>query len=806
MAVTMQQKKDDAKSITLYMSVVICIICFYAFGHIGSLMETHNLTVFSGLARFMSDMKEGSLFFPLNSGAVIGMACALAVGPIIYFLMKNDTERNMSYNSDEVSGTGGFMTPKQMKEYNQKYIDHEPTNEDEPSPNMIMSDSFYRPINSRTIIGNNNVLVVGSAGTGKSRFFIKPNVLQMNASYVITDPSGEMIFSMGDTLQKHGYKIKIFNISDMAHSNCYNPLEYIRNEAGVSMLIECFIRNTTGKGNKGDEFFTNAEKLLYSACIFYLLDFCRDESNKNFSSVLNLVNASQVDENNPSTKSPLDIIFESLPQDSIAWKYYKAFKQAAGKTLKSIIISCVTRLQPFMTPQVINLTKTDNLELDKIGDEKTALFIITPQADKTYSFLASMLYSQLFETLYFKGEQQKANGGSEQMVIPVRCLMDEFANIGEVPEFPSKLSTMRKYNISAAVILQDLSQIESLYEKDWRNLVGNCSSIVMLGATEQNTLKYFSDMLGEMTITDKSRGQSHGGKTGSNKNFQQKSRKVMTEEELRRLPEKECIVYTQNMRPVRDLKYRLEHHPRYKQMADNEQSPNAFMYKKIAAYDNTRPVNINSLLKARAETIRHRGLEKDVTNPRHVDDIMIDEDMNEALNKTMFDKSTEAKAFQTYMESGIEYATLTYNSSVSIFCLDGIPSNRLPELLLSISTSVQKTPMIIFTDIGSNDQMIYGCGIDRNHDGLLEAMQTDYTKYLKSDDKGLILTMIKKNVFDKYVWEVNDKFDSINEKGKSGESNQRGANKVKNLETEIIQSIEIEEINGIDDQDIGLEF
>lgn len=763
MAITVQQKEENMKTMTIYMSVVIGLIAAYFFGYTGSICNDYNISAIDGALKVVSELQEFHFLFTVNSSAIVGIIIGLVLMPIVYFFISNDNERHKAYAKDEVAGTGGFMSPREIKEYNEKYIEKEPDpSEDKPSPNMIMSDGFRRPINSRMIIGNNNVLVVGAAGTGKSRFFIKPNVLQMNASYVITDPSGEMIFSMGGTLQKHGYKIKIFNISDMAHSNCYNPLEYIRDDAGVSMLIECFIKNTTGKGSKGEEFFTNAEKLLYSACISYLIDFCKDESNKNFSSIMNLINASSIDENNPSAQSPLDIIFESIPKNSLAWRYYKAFKQAAGKTLKSIIISCVTRLRPFMTPQVVNLTKTDNMELEKIGKEKTALFIITPQADRTYSFLASMLYSQLFETLYYIGEQQKADGKSEQMDIPVRCMMDEFANIGEVPEFPSKLSTMRKYNISASVILQDLSQIESLYENDWRNLIGNCSTLIYLGATEQNTLKYFSDKLGEGTITSASRSISNG-KKGSNRSYQQTSRKVMTEDELSRLPSNECIVYTQNMRPVRDLKYRLERHPRYGELADNEESSNAFMYKKIASFDNTKPLNINSLLKAKAEIALHQK-NMDVTDPMKVDEAKLNLSKEDALDKIVLDENMEKKAFQYHLEHAIETAMNYYNDSVSIFSIPNVPPNRVPSLIQGVSDSIQKTPMIIFTDIESEDDLIFGFGIDNNNGNLMNAMNNKYIKSkLKLYNDSLIFVVIKRNVLDKYRRVVIEKYKTSDE-------------------------------------------
>lgn len=442
-----ETKKENVKISTKYLGLVAGGVSAYIIAYALMMANAEEYNIIDALVAMPSYITQHGPFITSVQALVKGIVFGAIIGGIVYFIMMNETLLHMHYEDEEVVDSGGFMSKREMKAYADKYITPDPPpvipkpgqiipydkvkNEPKYSENMIMSDHFCRPINSRRMIGNNNVLIVGGAGTGKSRFFIKPNVLQMNASYVITDPSGEMIYSLGNVLKTHGYKIKIFNISDMNHSDCYNPLNYIRDEAGVKMLIECLINNTTkGGGGGGDnQFFVDAEKLLYSACIFYLRgDWCKNDKIKNFSGIINMINLSKVDEKNPDAKSELDKMFEAIPQNSLAWKYYKSFKQAAGKTLKSIIISCVTRLQPFLTPQVARLTQMDTLHLENIGREKTALFIITPQADRTYSFLASMLYSQLFETLYYIGEKQKADGKSEQMDIPVRCLMDEFAN------------------------------------------------------------------------------------------------------------------------------------------------------------------------------------------------------------------------------------------------------------------------------------------------------------------------------------------------------------------------------------------
>ena len=721
MAVSMEQKRRNAKQINIFMSVFIGIALM------AYLIYKINLTM--------------GIFLGVFSGIVV------------YFFMSADTARNLTYSKEESSGSGGFMSEKDLKEYNDKFIDPEPNTEGNnlyaPSPNMIMSYNFKRPIKASRLIGNNSVLVVGAAGTGKSRFFIKPNILQLNCSYVITDPSGEMISATGTMLKEAGYEIKVFNISDMEHSNCYNPLHYIRNEAGVSMLVDCLIKNTTSeKSQSGDQFFTNAEKLLYSACIFYLKDFCTNVQDKNFPSIMSLINASKVNENNPNDPSDLDKLFETIPKTSLAYKYYKGFKQASGKTLKSIIISCITRLQPFLTPQVINLTKKDTLELDKMGDRKTALFIITPQADRTYSFLASMLYSQAFETWYYIGEQQKAHGGSEQLKVPVRCLMDEFANIGEVPEFPSKLSTMRKYNISATVILQDLSQIEALYKDNWRELISNCSSLVYLGATEQNTLKYFSDKLGEMTITTKSRGTSHGKNSSASANFQQTARKVMTEDELARLPSDECIVYTQNYRSIRDKKYKLEKHPRYKLLADSDNDPRAFRYVEMPEYDNVNGPKLDNLLRAQIEIAEHEKKHQRVSESCEINKLTSNLTKEEEVDCVVLSEECQESIYNDYYGQAMEYIVNNIDDKIVFGQIPKVQPKLLSEIVYSASVQLEKSPIIMFTE-NTLDEYYYGWAIDRNNNDFMKTLKFPGVK-IQVADHGMYKLKIKQEFIEDY--------------------------------------------------------
>lgn len=760
MAVTEADRKNNIKVMTLYISVVIGVIAGYVISYGCGLQATEKVSFGEGLGMAVQEIFSGKLIPPFHISSLMGFLIGGGLaGGIIYFLMSIDNQKRYHYNENEVAGTGGFMDKKELSAYMSANIPKDPppiteglpvaydpkTDTEQYSQSIIMSKHFRRPMNSRKLIGNNNVLIVGAAGTGKSRFLMKPNILQMNASYVITDPSGEMIYSLGRVLRDHGYKVKIFNLSDMKHSNCYNPLSYIRDEAGVKMLIECLINNTT-KGEVGgdNQFFVDAEQLLYSACIFYLKDFCYDDSKKNFAGVMSMINASSVNEMDPNAKSPLDILFEQCPRNSLAWKYYKAFKQAAGKTLKSIIISCVTRLQPFLIPQVVNLTKTDDLHLERMGEEKTALFIIVPQADRTYSFLASMLYHQLFETLYFVAEKQKAETGDERLKIPVSCMMDEFANIGEVPEFPSRLATMRKYNISATIALQNISQIEAMYEDDWKTLVGNCSTIVFLGSQEPEVLKYFSEMLGKSTIRARSEGLTTGTRSGSNQNYQATAREVMTAEELGRLPSNECIVFTQNMRSVRDKKYVYEEHPYFPQTADADENL-GFRYQNMSVYDNSKAGVIESMLKARSEAARYRKREEEKRIAKDPSKMNTADNEFNALNQVKVSENEEQRMVQGFVNEAVIQAASQANQPACMVLLDGAPTKYLLTVAKQVSVRLRKPAVAVFSTASSSNGLIIGVAVDHDHVGLADAMESSVAKGYGVRDGVIFVSIMEKD-------------------------------------------------------------
>ena len=748
---TERDRKKAAKKSALRIGGIITIVLMYLCGYAGGIMQDEHLETGQAMIMAMERISTFHLFFPLNQLAFTGMFLAICIGAFVIFYMHNTALKNFSYNPDKLYGDAGFRGEEDRKQYDERYVDHgkyiDPITEkpvETADPNMIASNDTRLSINDRKTFRNNNFLILGGAGTGKSRFVIKPNLLQENCSYVVTDPSGEIIVSCGKVLSDHGYKIKIFNLSNMGHSNTYNPFNYIRDEAGVLMVIDCLIKNTTGKNEKGDQFFTNSEKLLYSACIFYLIDFETDESRKNFSSVMDMINMSQVDENNPSSKSELDLMFEQIDQTSLAAKYYKAFKQAAGKTLKSIIISCVVRLQSFMTPQVARLTGSDNINLASIGDEKTILFIITPQADRTFAFLASMLYSQLFETLYHKGETQKLKTGSERLTYHVRCLMDEFANIGEIPEFPSKLSTMRKYNISATIVLQDNSQLQSMYKDEWRTIMANCDSTIFLGNAEPDTLKYFCEKLGNETVTAQSRGRSYGSKSGSSQNYQQVKRETLTAEEIGRLPNDECLVFLRGERPARDKKFKYETHKNY-DLTGDAHSENNYAYDSMLIYDNQSLKGFSSIAAAKVAS-----MEEDISEAKSAEDVF-DIDPNYLLDNTYFSEVEEEQNFLLLSQECIMQIEMSSDDVQIIrFASErNIAPRILPDLVESVKVETGLEKLIIIENNGGKDT--YCCGTEN----LCTIMDSEYVKEKKTMGN-TIRTMVSTDNIDEYVEEIRE--------------------------------------------------
>lgn len=432
------------------------------------------------------------------------------------------------------------------------------------SKNMIFTKEVFLSMDTRKTRRNNNVLVIGGSGTGKSRFLVKPNALQGNCSMIFTDPSGELLESLGVFLEQQGYEIRVFNLVQMEHSNSYNPFHYIRNQEGVLIMINTLIKNTTPKGSSSsDPFWEKAETALLQAICFFLVSECNEE-DQNFSSVMRLLRCAEAIEGKEDQDSTLDVLFNDLKArepEHIAVQSYAVFKSAGGgKTAQSILISCQTRLQTFNLDAIKKLTDKDNIDLGSVGDKKVALFCITPSADTTFNYLVALLYSQLFETLYHHAETECKG---KRLPYHVRFLLDEFANVGTIPDFSQKLATMRKYEISCTIIIQALSQLKSMYKDDWEVLVGNCDSCLFLGGSDATSLEYISKKLGKETIRTVNNSRSYGKQGSHSMSYNKAGRELMTTDELGVMDNENCVLFIRGLYPFFGTKYPLEKHPNY---------------------------------------------------------------------------------------------------------------------------------------------------------------------------------------------------------------------------------------------------
>ena len=420
---------------------------------------------------------------------------------------------------------------------------------------------------------NLNQIILGGSGTGKSRFFVKPNLLMCNTSYIVTDPSGELVQACGKMLMNHGYKIKVFNLNDMKHSSNYNPFHYLRDYNGeinannVIKMINVFMMNTKAEGaSGGDPFWDDATRLLLSSLCFLLIETGTEEE-QNFAGVLDLIHKAKVIEGKEEEKSELDLIFDQRKEadpKALSVQYYEEFKQAAGKTMQSILISTTTKLQYFKLPDVRNLTCTDNIHLEEVGDEYTALFIVIPSSDTTYNFLAAMMYTQLFDTLY----DRAINLYKGRLPVHVRFVLDEFANLGKIPEIDKILATCRKFEISIQIILQNLSQLKKMYKEGWEEFGGNCDTMIYLGGKDQFTNEYVSKELGKETIDQQSINQTKGKQGSSSYNNAILGRELATIDELSAMDNNDCIVMVRGLPPFFTHKFDIANHPRYAELGE----------------------------------------------------------------------------------------------------------------------------------------------------------------------------------------------------------------------------------------------
>lgn len=447
------------------------------------------------------------------------------------------------------------------------YVDKNPDN------NIILTQTEKLTMSSRPknpkYARNKNILVIGGSGSGKTRFFVKPNLMQLHSSYCVTDPKGTILVECGHMLQKYGYEIRVLNTINFKKSHHYNPFMYIRSEKDILKLVNTIIANTKGEGDKsGEDFWVKAEKLYYQALIGYIWYEAPDEE-KNFTTLLEMINASETREDDESFKNAVDLMFEELEKDNpehFAVRQYKKYKLAAGKTAKSILISCGARLAPFDIKELRDLMSYDELELDLMGDRKTAMFVIISDTDDTFNFVVSIMYTQLFNLLCDRADD-KYNG---RLPIHVRCLLDEFANIGQIPKFEKLIATIRSREISASIILQSQSQLKAIYKDSVDTIVGNCDTTLFLGGKETTTLKEMSEMLGKETIDMFNTTDTRGSNRSYGINYQKTGKELMSKDELAVMDGGKCILQLRGVRPFFSDKYDIMKHKRYCELSDSD--------------------------------------------------------------------------------------------------------------------------------------------------------------------------------------------------------------------------------------------
>ena len=562
----MQPKKTSKQEKIFYgclFGLGVLVILFFL-THFFICFNSETMDINTGLVLTIEHMQAQPFdIFPLP---IKNLGISLFIMTLMFILWQTEESKRKRMMPGKEEGSAKWN--EDLQKYNKKYSSPKGKESNTGADNMIFTNDVFMSMNTRQTMRNNNVLVIGGSGAGKSRFLVKPNLLQANCSYVITDPSGELLETCAGFLEKEGYKVKIFNLVEMQYSHHYNPFNYIRNDEGVLMMINCLIQNTTPQGaSKGDPFWEKSETALLLAICFYLHYEVRPE-DRNFSNVMRLLLKAEVKEDQEDFKSPLDILFEELEKVNpthIAVRYYKIFKMGAGKTLKSILISCTVRLGTFNLKAVQDLTNVDTIDLKSLGDEKQALFVVIPSADTTFNYLVSMMYSQLFETLYFHAENEIP---SKRLPSHVRFMLDEFANIGTIPDFEKKLATMRKYEISCTIILQNLAQLKTMYKDAWESITGNCDSFLFLGGQEQTTLEYVSKKLGKKTILTRGTSNSKGGHGSHSENYNNKGRDLMSPDEISRMDNKNCILFIRGLFPFFGEKYDYPKHKNYKYTGD----------------------------------------------------------------------------------------------------------------------------------------------------------------------------------------------------------------------------------------------
>ena len=538
-------------------------IPYLAFFYLGNIFSNHLRSYVGGdvIDKIFQGILEFNTMSFLPSINPADILIGIGVAALIKFIVYTKGKNAKKFRQGKEYGSARWGTKKDIE----PYMDEKFQN------NILLTQTERLTMNGRPsnpkYARNKNVLVIGGSGSGKTRFYVKPNLMQMHSSYCVTDPKGTIVLECGKMLEDNGYEIKILNTINFKKSMKYNPFAYIRSEKDILKLVQTIIANTKGEGEKaGEDFWVKAEKLYYTALIGYIF-YEAPREEKNFATLLDMIDASEVREDDETYMNPIDRLFEALEKKEpthFAVKQYKKYKLAAGKTAKSILISCGARLAPFDIRELRDLMKEDELELDTLGDRKTALFVIISDTDDTFNFVVSIMYSQLFNLLCDKADD--VYGG--RLPIHVRCLLDEFANIGLIPKFEKLIATIRSREISASIILQAQSQLKAIYKDNADTIVGNCDSTLFLGGKEKTTLKELSETLGKETIDLYNTSETRSNQKSFGLNYQKTGKELMSQDEITVMDGSKCIFQLRGVRPFLSDKFDIKKHKNYRLLED----------------------------------------------------------------------------------------------------------------------------------------------------------------------------------------------------------------------------------------------
>ena len=556
-------------------------IPYLAFFYLGNIFSNHVRSYTGGdvIDRIFQGILELNTMSFLPSIYLVDILTGIGVAAIIKFIIYTKGKNAKKFRQGKEYGSARWGNKKDIE----PYMDEKFQN------NILLTQTERLTMNGRLsnpkYARNKNVLVIGGSGSGKTRFYVKPNLMQMHSSYCVTDPKGTIVLECGKMLEDNGYEIKILNTINFKKSMKYNPFAYIRSEKDILKLVQTIIANTKGEGEKaGEDFWVKAEKLYYTALIGYIF-YEAPKEEKNFATLLDMIDASEVREDDETYMNPIDRLFEALEKKEpthFAVKQYKKYKLAAGKTAKSILISCGARLAPFDIQELRDLMQEDELELDTLGDRKTALFVIISDTDDTFNFVVSIMYSQLFNLLCDKADD--VYGG--RLPVHVRCLLDEFANIGLIPKFEKLIATIRSREISASIILQAQSQLKAIYKDNADTIVGNCDSTLFLGGKEKTTLKELSETLGKETIDLYNTSETRSNQKSFGLNYQKTGKELMSQDEITVMDGSKCIFQLRGVRPFLSDKFDITKHKNYKLLED---------------YDKKNLLDIESYMKRRGK-------------------------------------------------------------------------------------------------------------------------------------------------------------------------------------------------------------